>query len=171
MRLTDPEHGVDFDLNNDGIPERLSWTRAGTNQGFLVLDRNSNGVIDDGTELFGDFTPQSTRRGEERNGFAALRVLDEQALGGNGDGFISEEDAVFADLRLWVDWNHDGVSQQAELGSLLDAGVLTIDLNYVESRRRDRYGNEFRYFSFADALRGEAVRHLMLVDVFFQTAR
>lgn len=75
-----------------------------------------------------------------RNGFLALAVFDD-----NRDGEISAGDGVYPMLRVWVDWNHDGVSQLTELRSLDQLGITSIDLNYKQSQRRDRYGNEFRY--------------------------
>src|SRR5437870_7331706 len=58
IRLTNVGGGVRFDLNGDGSAEHIAWTAAGTDDGFLVLDRNHNGVIDDGRELFSDIAPQ-----------------------------------------------------------------------------------------------------------------
>jgi hypothetical protein len=109
------------------------------------LDRNLNGYIDDGTELFGNVTDQPDS--SEPNGFAALAVFDEPDFGGDGDGVISNSDAVFSELRLWIDWSHDGYSDATELIKLSETGILWIDLDYRKSRRQDRHGNELRYLS------------------------
>ncbi len=144
IALSEPT--VWFDLTNDGSTEQLSWTIANTGDGFLALDRNSNGRIDNGSELFGNFTPLVS--GEEaEHGFEALAEFDLAANGGNGDGFITNEDAVFKHLLLWVDVNQDGISDSNELASISTRGVVSIDLNFVENNRRDRHGNQFRYTS------------------------
>lgn len=138
LRLTSFDGGVRFDLNRDGVAEQLSWISRGSGDGWLVLDRNGNGEIDDGGELFGNFTEQPASA--DPNGYEALAVFDE-----NGDGWLTEVDAVFPELAVWVDVDHDGRSSPGELRSLSDAGVSALEISPVESRRRDVHGNLFRY--------------------------
>jgi hypothetical protein len=136
--LTDAAHGVRFDLTGTGQLDQWSWTARGSNDAFLALDRDNNGSVDSGKELFGDFTDQPIT--EKPNGFIAMAVFDD-----NNDGWIDNNDAIYRKLLLWVDSNHDGISQRRELHSLEWGGVERIGLDYKESKRTDRYGNNFRY--------------------------
>ena len=93
--------------------------------------------------MFGNFTSQPSS--QHPNGFLALAVYDDPANGGNGDGVIDARDTIFSSLRLWVDANHDGISQSGELHTLPEMGIIPISLDYTLTSRTDEFGNVFRY--------------------------
>lgn len=141
--LTDRNRGVPFDLRATGGLSMFAWTAPGSDDAWLVLDRNGNGSIDDGTEMFGNFSEQP--KSAARNGFLALAMFDEAMAGGNNDRKIDINDKVFSELRLWQDLDHDGISEPSELLTLSQAGITALGLDYSMSSTTDEYGNNFRY--------------------------
>lgn len=169
LHLTSAAEGVLFDHNGDGEPELTAWTSGDSRVGFLVLDRNGDGAINDGAELFGDSTAQPDA--PQPNGFKALAVYDAPSEGGNGDGQISAADEIFASLRFWVDLNHDGSSRPAELLTLAQTRVVSLSLDFKESRRTDQHGNQCRYRAPAAMLKKGKLHRTWAVDVFFKVIK
>ncbi|HEV2722323.1 MAG TPA: hypothetical protein VG323_20050, partial [Thermoanaerobaculia bacterium] len=100
---------VRFDISGNGIPTLIGWTARGANEAFLCLDRDHDGEITSGVELFGTATPLKNGQ-PAANGYLALAEYDD-----NQDGVIDEHDAIWIHLLLWRDLNHDGISEQNEL--------------------------------------------------------
>ncbi len=145
------DHGVHFDLDNSGFAESTSWIAS--SDGLLVLDRNANGQIDGGAELFGTETMLSNGTFAS-NGFEAIADLDD-----NEDGIISAVDEVFSSLRVWIDSNSDGISTEAELHTLTSLGIESISTHYQVTPSLDANGVEHREFgevTYADQSKGLA---------------
>ncbi|HEY6252384.1 MAG TPA: hypothetical protein VI685_20710, partial [Candidatus Angelobacter sp.] len=142
FHLTSAATGVTFDVSGTDHPVQMGWTDVRFHNAFLALP-GPDGLVHNGKELFGNFTPQP--QSAHPNGFIALAQYDKPENGGNGDGIIDDKDAVFSQLRLWIDENHDGICQPNELHRLPELGIYSLSLSYVESRRTDQFGNQFRY--------------------------
>jgi len=133
IETTGLNKGVYFDHDGNGFRELSGWVSA--DDGLLVLDRNGDGVINNGGELFGDQTVLKNGR-KAANGFQALAELDE-----NGDGQIDANDAAYSQLRVWQDKNNDGKNSIDEIKSLIDLNIASIDLNSKISNIADSQGN------------------------------
>lgn len=135
---------VSFDLDGDGFRELTGWT--GANSGFIVLDHNGNGQIDDGSELFGDL---------QQNGFDALRAYDS-----NVDGVFDAADGAFQTIQVWNDANQNGLTEAGELLSLTEAGIVSIDLGAVIQTGRLQSGHEIlasSSYTTTEGVQAEAV--------------
>uniref|UniRef100_UPI00224A4E36 calcium-binding protein n=1 Tax=Acinetobacter bereziniae TaxID=106648 RepID=UPI00224A4E36 len=118
-------NGALFDNDADGLKTATGWVSP--HDGLLVLDRNGDGIINDGTEVFGDNT--SLKNGEKaKHGFDALVDLDTDK-----NGKIDANDEDFNKLKIWRDLNQDGKSQESELFSLTDLGIKSLNVNYKDT--------------------------------------
>jgi hypothetical protein len=142
------QEGVYFDLDNNGMAEKTGW--AGQDDGLLVLDRNNNGNIDNGSELFGNHTELNDGT-LANNGYEALAELDE-----NADGLIDSQDASYAQLQIWQDTDNDGITDAGELTRLSDAGITAINTNYNQTNI-DSNGNTIKQTSTATLSDGSTV--------------
>lgn len=161
-QLTSAADGVRFDLRADGSPRRVAWTTREADIAFLAFDRNANGSIDNGAELFGSATVLASGR-RAKQGFEAVAELD-----ANGDGVLSPLDPLWTALVLWTDRNHDGTSAPGELQRLSDSRVAWLSTGYHdEVNRHDQWGNLFRYMSHAGMRIGttENIRQIAYYDV------
>ena len=170
VNTTGVDDAVWFDLDGDGVKDRITWTNANTMEGFLWVNLEGKNRVDNGTELFGIGTvlPDGTKA---KDGFQALAVYDERAHGGNGDGMIDSHDAVWNKLRVWIDANHNGSCEPGEVYPIHKFGVEAISLSAIRTNFVDSHGN-------AHSLKGHYWRHvggrLEVFDVdglTFQSAR
>jgi hypothetical protein len=161
-RLTSISSGVQFDIRADGNRVQMGWTQLGTENAFLAVDRNGNGRIDSGAELFGNYTPLASGA-SAANGFVALAELD-----ANGDGAVDAADAAWQRLLLWTDRNHDGMSTAGELQPIGASAVTALETDHRRVGRKDQWGNEFRYMAHYRVAGGARASYY---DVFFRTAQ
>ncbi len=123
--IEDANNKVRFDLKGNGRKELVGWIYP--YMGFLALDWNNNGRIDNGRELFGEFAAGMDSQ-KFANGYLALATLDS-----DGNKKIDSRDERFANLRIWVDENIDGISQFHEIKPLSFYNITSLDVEY-ESR-------------------------------------
>ncbi len=149
------EDGTHFDYADDGFAEMTGWVSE--EDGLLVHDLNQNGMIDDGSELFGDMTLMSNGEISE-NGFQALADLDS-----NNDGIINSEDDAWSELQVWKDKNSDAVSQEDELYTLEELGIEQLNL---KNRTQNTKDNGNLIMELGSYVTEDGVTHTM-VDVKF----
>ncbi|HOE11788.1 MAG TPA: hypothetical protein PLQ35_02785 [bacterium] len=150
IELTSAQNGVQFDITGDGTRERTAFATG--NDAFLALDKNGNGRIDNGRELFGD-------QNGAKNGMEELAKYDT-----NGDNRIDEYDAIYDSLALFSDSNANGVSEAGELRSLREAGIASINLAYRNVDQTLSSGNrvaQLASFSTFDGRKGTVADALL----------
>ena len=152
--LTTAEDGVLFDIDNDGVLDQMAWTKKNAPLAFLALDRNGNGRIDGGFELFGNKTAEAAG-----HGFAALATLTGEAVQ------VDASNPFYASLLLWTDANHNGQSEPEELRPLSSqfSAIYTVA---VPSTLLDRYGNRFAYIGLIEEAGTRDTR--VIYDVFLK---
>ncbi|WP_412770172.1 calcium-binding protein [Ralstonia pseudosolanacearum] len=170
LGITPLSHGILFDADGDTIKTGTAWASA--DDGILVWDRNGNGTIDSGKELFGDETVLANGQ-KAANGFAALAELDTGSIVdgvtvGAGDGIFDANDAQYAILRIWRDLNQDGISQAEELQTLTEAGITSIKL--ASDRANTNYGDailaQSGTFTRSDGSNGQAGSFILAQNSF-----
>nr|WP_314868607.1 calcium-binding protein [uncultured Campylobacter sp.] len=118
---------INFDLDSNGFKEATDWISS--DDAFIAIDKNGNGKIDNGLELFGNEIKSNTAtkytNPKAKNGFEALKEFDS-----NNDGIIDNNDKDFDKLLLWQDKNSNALTDEGELIKLKDK-IKSIDLNYL----------------------------------------
>ena len=125
--------GAMFDHERNGIRTATGWVHS--NDGLLVHDRDGDGKITDGSEIFGDNTPLKNGT-TAAHGFAALAELDD-----NGDGKVDAADKTFSKLGVWRDLNHNGISEAGEIFALKDLRIQSLNLGYTQADKDLGDGN------------------------------
>lgn len=155
-----PTNPILFDHDGDGLKNATGWIKP--DDGFLVMDRNGNGTIDNGTELFGDST-NLYGGGKAADGFAALAQEDT-----NNDGKIGSADANFAYLRVWRDLNQNGISESGKLATLASLNIASIDVAKKNNSQPLPGGNEIAdlgTYTKTDGSTGTVGEVMKLADV------
>lgn len=166
IKLTSPLDGIQFDiLGENSFPKahdkkQISWLATDEQEYYFIVLPNKNGQVLGINEMFGDNT-----RGPDgkfsANGYAALAKYDDDK-----DALITDEDAVYSELRLWNDRNRDGIADPNELYTLKEKGLSVIDLHYDKRyKETDQYGNQTLMKSVVKTEDGKL--HLMF-DLWFR---
>lgn len=156
--------GVTFDINADGRPDRIAWTVMNSDDSFLFIDRDGDHAVSDGSELVGFHSAIGSRRWTD--GFAAQAAYDQARLGGNEDGFITADDAVWSLLYLWTDSDHNGVTSRREVRPLNSSAAIRLYLVYAATGH-DVSGNLHLLGTYWVRERGGGILKRSMDDVFF----
>ncbi|WP_404401462.1 Ig-like domain-containing protein [Pelagibacterium halotolerans] len=151
------KEGVKFDLWNDGVEDRISWLSDG--DGLLVLDKNGNGSIDNGSELFGP-TERYADGSLINEGYIEISAYDL-----NGDKVIDQNDSIFEDLQVWVDGNMNAVTDEGELLDIADLGIVSISIDPTDLDYTDAEGVYHKNTSTVELEDGST---MVMEDVFFE---
>ena len=151
------DNGVRFDMKSSGSLLKTGWVNA--NDGLLARDLNGDGLINNGSELFGDITKLPNGK-SAADGFAALSMLDN-----NRDGVINVKDASWKDLKIWIDRDSDGHTDTGELVSLDSAGIVSLKLGAKSSTATEN-GNKIGLVSSYSSADGSSGT---MADVWFRT--
>jgi hypothetical protein len=155
VRTTSADQGVQFDVLGDGQVAKFGWVSS--TDGFLVVDRNSDGIINDGRELFGSGTRLADGR-RAADGFAALAEFDSDK-----DGDVDANDANFNQLKVWVDGDQDGITDAGELKTLAELQIASLQVAATKSNEVDN-GNALALQS--NFTKTDGSKHEM-IDVWF----
>jgi hypothetical protein len=148
-----------FDMDKNGFKERAAWLNNA--DGFLARDINGNGLIDDGSELFGDQTALKNGK-TATDGFEALKDLDD-----NKDGILDKLDKTFQAIKIWQDKDRDGITDEGELSSLADLGITSFSVNGKATNTKDHNGNTLNKegsYTKADGTRGKMGEYALTRD-------
>ncbi|MDD9912760.1 MAG: Ig-like domain-containing protein [Alphaproteobacteria bacterium] len=131
-----------FDLDGDGVAEHTAWT--GTREGILSIDRNGDGIINGIDEVFGN---------TGIDGFTELAQREDS----NQDGRIDANDVRFSELRIWLDADSDGYSDDGELFNLSDFGITAINLeaDFIDETVSEQWVSHKGTFEYSNGATGD----------------
>ncbi|GAO52969.1 alkaline phosphatase [Novosphingobium sp. MD-1] len=127
------QSSTNFDVDQDGLKDKVGW--IGPDDGFLALDRNGNGLIDDLSEI--------TFANDLEGAISDLEGL--RAFDSNADGVLDDKDIEFSRFLVWQDANSDGISQTGELKTLQERGISSINLTLTLSEQHQNRADSHIY--------------------------
>lgn len=168
FQLGNEGEGVMFDLFANGDPVHMQWTAVNGNEAFVVLDKNGNGLADNGSEMLTNYNPLILENRVAPNGFVDLAQYDNPQLGGNNDGYITIDDQVWQEMLLWLDSNADGIATPEEMLSPASVGITRLDIIPKENNRVDPAGNLLPLWAWAKNDNHQGNNKYKMIDVLFK---